>query len=327
MPRLSIITPVYRVEEDICQCLDSVINQRFQDWELILVDDCSPDSSGKICDAYAQKDSRIRVIHKEKQGGAARARRTGVLAATGEYIGFLDADDWIEPDMYQILTEQIADLNVDVVACSYFYNTKNKQTAKSDTAEVKRMNKLEAMKQLHTANGMMSCMMWDKIYRAEVLADYEIDKEIVVGEDYSLLVKTIEQCNALAYIDIPLYHYRQRAKSVCNAGYTEKRWLTVENYRFFNEYLTVNYPEVKGTADAFLLIEEMAVLMSMSKNGNYDQSAIKEIASDVRGGIGVLFRQACPLSFKISALLIYVHPKLLLLAGKIRYSIQKSELY
>ena len=98
MPKLSIIVPVYKVEQYINKCIDSILNQTFTDFELILVDDGSPDNCGKICDEYAQKDERVRVIHKEN-GGVSSARNLGIDEAKGEYVSFIDPDDWIDLDM------------------------------------------------------------------------------------------------------------------------------------------------------------------------------------------------------------------------------------
>lgn len=124
-PKISIISPVYNAERYITKCLDSILAQTFQDWELILVDDESPDKSGIICDEYATKDSRIIVIHK-KNGGVGAARQTGLDTVTGEYVIHVDPDDWVEPTMLQELyTKAIAEA-ADVVICDYYVDTKKK---------------------------------------------------------------------------------------------------------------------------------------------------------------------------------------------------------
>ena len=103
---ISVIVPIYKVESYLKKCVDSIINQTMTDLEIILVDDGSPDNCGKICDAYAEQDARIRVIHKEN-GGVSSARNAGLDICTGDYIGFVDGDDYIAPDMYKILREKI----------------------------------------------------------------------------------------------------------------------------------------------------------------------------------------------------------------------------
>ena len=121
VPKVSIIVPVYKVEKYLRKCIDSIINQTLKDIEIILVDDGSPDNCGKICDEYAAKDTRIKVIHKEN-GGLSSARNAGMEVAEGEYIGFVDSDDWIESDMYMTLWQKAKDINADLVNSDYFRN-------------------------------------------------------------------------------------------------------------------------------------------------------------------------------------------------------------
>ena len=115
---ISIITPVYKVEAYLPRCVDSILNQSFQDFELILVDDGSPDQSGMICDRFAEEDNRIRVIH-QVNGGAAAARNTGLDAASGEWITFVDSDDWVHPDYLRLLFETACLNDTDVSVCKY----------------------------------------------------------------------------------------------------------------------------------------------------------------------------------------------------------------
>lgn len=116
MPKISVIVPVYNVAPYLKKCVDSIINQTFTDIEIILVDDGSTDESGTICDQYAQKDSRVKVIHKPN-GGLSDARNSGLEVCSGEYIGFVDSDDWISPDMYETLIHFAVKEDLDVAMC------------------------------------------------------------------------------------------------------------------------------------------------------------------------------------------------------------------
>ena len=116
MPELSIIVPVYKVEKYLPKCLDSILAQTFTDFELILIDDGSPDRCGDICDEYAAKDDRLIVIHQENKGVSA-ARNAGLDIARGEYIGFVDSDDWIEPEMYETMLATAKESEAEIVAC------------------------------------------------------------------------------------------------------------------------------------------------------------------------------------------------------------------
>ena len=125
MPLFSIIVPVYNVEKYINKCIDSVLAQTFTDFELILVDDGSPDGCSAVCDDYAEKDSRIKVIHKQNEG-LINARKSGLAIADGKYIGFVDGDDWIESDTYENFAEMIKKYEPDIVLSDFYYDYGNK---------------------------------------------------------------------------------------------------------------------------------------------------------------------------------------------------------
>ena len=116
---ISVIVPVYKAEKYLEKCLDSIVGQTYKDLEIILVDDGSPDSSGRICDKYAENDNRIKVIHK-KNGGDSSARNAGFKEATGKYIATIDSDDWIELDAYEKMLKKMIENNVDIVRCGFF---------------------------------------------------------------------------------------------------------------------------------------------------------------------------------------------------------------
>ena len=131
-PLISVIVPVYNVENYLPRCLDSIINQTYTNLEILLVDDGATDNSGKLCDEYAQKDNRIRVFHKEN-GGVSSARNMGLDNATGEYIAFVDSDDYIDKCMYEIMLNSSVQNNADIVVCGYLSQSiKTKKAAQTD---------------------------------------------------------------------------------------------------------------------------------------------------------------------------------------------------
>ncbi len=130
MPKISVVIPVYNVEKYLHRCVESILNQTFQDFEIILIDDGSKDHSGQICDDYEQQDKRIKVIHK-KNARVAAARNDGLEIAKGKYISFIDSDDWIEPEMFQEMFDKAEELNLDVIMCDFkkkFSNVEEKRT-------------------------------------------------------------------------------------------------------------------------------------------------------------------------------------------------------
>ncbi|WP_079525396.1 glycosyltransferase family 2 protein [Solibacillus isronensis] len=190
MDKISIIVPVYKVEKYIDRCINSLINQTYSNIEIILVDDGSPDKSGEICDTYAKKYSNIKVIHKEN-GGQSSARNIGLRAATGDYVGFVDSDDWILPDMYESLYGNLKNTSCDISMCQRI-NVRNKDEAN------KALNKNEFMvykgdqiMDLYLTTDMLS--VWNKLYKRTLFNDIwfpegKIHEEIFLM--YSILKKT-----------------------------------------------------------------------------------------------------------------------------------------
>ena len=123
-PIISIIVPIYKTEKQLGRCIDSILSQTFTDFELILIDDGSPDRCPELCDDYEKQDNRIRVIHKKNEGQA-RARNIGLDLAKGQYIGFVDSDDYIERDMYEKLYSALVKNNADLCICGYLYKHEN----------------------------------------------------------------------------------------------------------------------------------------------------------------------------------------------------------
>ena len=121
---ISVIVPIYRVEPYLRQCVKSILDQTYRDIEVLLIDDGSPDRCGEICDEYARKDNRVRVFHTENQGLSA-ARNLGLREAKGEFIGFVDSDDWIEPDMYEVLLKRMQDTGADIGVSGFYYDYLN----------------------------------------------------------------------------------------------------------------------------------------------------------------------------------------------------------
>ena len=142
--KISIIVPIYKVEKYLNRCVDSIINQSWQNLEIILVNDGSPDNSGIICDEYTKKDHRVRVIHKTN-GGISDARNAGIEIATGDYIGFVDSDDFIHSEMFRDLYERMRKHNADIVQCSYRIAVDDKFIDPGEADNEKVINNLEAL--------------------------------------------------------------------------------------------------------------------------------------------------------------------------------------
>ena len=202
-PKVSVIVPVYKAEKYLHRCVDSILAQTFTDFEVLLIDDGSPDRSGEICDEYAQKDSRVRVFHKEN-GGVSSARQCGIDNAQGEYTIHADPDDWVEPKMLEDLYKKAKDDDADIVICDFYINTEKRQIYQKQqpTALDHETVLNELFQQLHG-----SC--WNKLIKRACYCKYGVkfDLNLSLCEDLfyhaCLLVNSIR----VSYLPKAYYHY------------------------------------------------------------------------------------------------------------------------
>ncbi len=211
-PKISIIVPVYKVEQYLGRCLDSIAAQTFTDWECILIDDGSPDKSGDICDEYAERDSRFRVIH-QKNAGVSAARNAGLDVARGEWIGFVDSDDWIETKMYEYLFNNAVKTEADCIICGFFGQSK------SNFKKLCRTEK--ALKLLFARKGFGGFSVL-RLIDAEKVKTVRFDVNVSYMEDVKFFYDAFRNCSFIYWDNEPLYHYEQRLDSVTNqTGLTE----------------------------------------------------------------------------------------------------------
>ena len=222
-PLISIIVPIYKVEDYIRKCVDSILNQTYKNLEIILVDDGSPDNCGSICEEYSLKDKRIKVIHK-KNGGLSSARNAGLDIASGEYIGFIDSDDWIESDMYESLYNALMKYNADISVCGRYIVKENRITTISDTEKAEVFTRREALAELvlDEYSGMKN-FAWDKLYKKELFENIRYP-EGKYFEDIFTTYKLFSISNKIVDIKSPKYYYLLREDSICGTNAASKRY-------------------------------------------------------------------------------------------------------
>ena len=213
MSKISVIVPVYNVEKYLPKCIESIINQTYKDLEIILVDDGSTDSSGNICDMFGQKDSRIKIVHKEN-GGLSDARNTGLDVCTGEYIGFVDCDDYIAADMYEFLYNFLKTNNLDVSMCET-YHVFESNIHVCRYFEPKFLNETNKIIEEIFANkyGGSAISVCNKLYKREVLEDVRFDK-YKSYEDVFFSLKWIGKTKTFGRTHEGKYFYLQRECSI-----------------------------------------------------------------------------------------------------------------
>ncbi len=222
---LSVIVPIYKVEPYIRQCIGSLINQTYQNIEIILVDDGSPDSCPAICDEFALKNKNIRVIHKPN-GGLVSARKAGFAASCGQYISFVDGDDWVETDFYEKVTEVLEKIHPDIFAATSFFKAKE-NTVERVTVEnyigLYDRNALEnqVFKKLICASAPpfdfgFTPSLWSKVIRRELVAMFlpEEPEDISLGEDLAVTLPCMLKANTVYFSEICGYYYRQISSSI-----------------------------------------------------------------------------------------------------------------
>ena len=212
MPELSIIVPIYKVEKYLPKCIESILNQSFIDFELILVDDGSPDYCGLICDEYAGKDSRVKVIHQNNQGVSA-ARNAALDVAAGRYLGFVDADDWIEKDMYQTMLQTAFANGADVVICGIQYFTENGILIREDLKGCKCFSQKELLINLYGKPNPMGGGCVNKVFLRSKIENVRFNPNLSMAEDWVYLFECFKQCDSGYQIPAAFYNIVERPDS------------------------------------------------------------------------------------------------------------------
>ena len=223
--KVSIVVPVYNVEKYITECLESLIAQTYTNLEILIIDDGSTDSSGVISDEFAGKDSRIRVFHKKNEGLSA-ARNFGLERVTGDYISFIDSDDYIDHTFVEKLLQCLIENEADMAFCNYYYcweKYNDPATSLSRIKEKRTFSPDEYLKLFYTYGGPYA-VVWNKLYRRAVYKDIRF-KVGIKTEDAQIALSMVDQCKLIANTTEVLYYYRQRNGSIM-AGNKEKLLLS-----------------------------------------------------------------------------------------------------
>lgn len=241
-PLISVIVPVYKVELYLHQCVDSILNQIYTNLEVFLVDDGSPDNCGAICDEYASLDSRVRVIHKDN-GGLSDARNAALEVCTGDYIAFVDSDDWIEPQMYSDMMTMMLEQRVEIVFCTVreiidgeFAGVRYRYFS-DDTV----MDASEAQK--YALKDEIAAAVWMRLCRKECFEQVRFP----VGRNYEDIAVTFlpfEHAEKVGFLDRPLYNYRINKNGIAHQKKPLTRYQMFLSYRDCFDYALLNVPEV-----------------------------------------------------------------------------------
>lgn len=234
-PQLSIILPIFDVGRWLPECLDSIQAQTFMDWEAILVDDGSRDFSGIICDSFARRDSRFKVIH-QRNSGVSAARNAGIEAATAPLLGFIDPDDFISPNYFSELISEMQRIDADVSVCAYYYadesggtNPVYEYVGRLEAAAKRLPDNAEMLDNGAVIRGVynntFSCVSWGKVFKRELWGDARFPVGVDLGEDMMTVPGVIIKANRAVCAPEAIYYYRQRKKSLLHGTVSEERYL------------------------------------------------------------------------------------------------------
>ena len=214
-PKISVIVPVYRVEAYVERCLASLAAQTWPHMEVIMIDDGSPDGSGRICDGWAARDERFQVVHLPENRGLSAARNEGVSRASGDYIAFVDSDDYVEPELLKTLYRALTDGRADISACGDVG-----LGLRAGPAQV--LSPEEAARCLARRTHFL-WTVWGKLFPAELVKDIPFDGQAFCCEDLLFFYQILRRAGRIAYVPDPLYHYVYQEGSMVNNGVTSKR--------------------------------------------------------------------------------------------------------
>lgn len=319
---ISVIVPIYKVENYIKKCVDSIRHQTYKELEIILVDDGSPDNCPAICDEYAKKDSRIQVIHKQN-GGLINARKSGLEIAKGEYIGFVDGDDWIEPEMYELFAQQIKKYSPDMVISDFYYDSGTKPANSEQLFEREYYDKYALENEIYPHMlfsgtyykfGINPCC-WSKVYKKELLKKnlYPVDGRIKMGEDAAFTYPCLLDAQNIATVKTPCYHYILNPQSMTKSYDKDLKDIIFLPYARIKEKCRESGTDLGTQPDYYLLYLANFLIRNETKSKNPGEGIQKLLANaDVRNAAKRIDSSILPFHTKLFAFAIRLGSGILL---------------
>lgn len=286
MPKVSIVVPVYNTQDCLKETLNSIRQQTLRDIEIILIDDGSTDQSGQICDEYAKEDDRIKVVHQRNQG-VSIARNTGIDIAEGDYIGFVDSDDLLHKDMYEVMYQNAINNNADISMIStvlrnlkgkeiYLYNTKRKYIWNQDEALIQFFD-----------SKRFNIAVYTKLFRKDIAKNIQFEEGKAINEDKSFIYQAIKNANIICFEDVCKYIYIKRENSASTTKFNRKKFDAIYfANKIYQDVNDENYDDyLKELAFADMIITKMLILRAMYRDKTATKRYFlekKEILQEIR---------------------------------------------
>ena len=307
MPEISVIVPVYKAEQYLDRCVKSILEQTYQNFELILVDDGSPDNSPSLCDEWAKNDNHIYVIHKEN-GGASSARNAGLKIAKGRWIAFADSDDWLDRTALKTLYDLANQYNVPMAIGGMRVVQKYTDASIVMKQNAKVLSNADLMSRFFRLNGELDThSVWGAIIRREILEDYSFI-EGRMNEDVETCYYLARKCEAAVYTEAPLYNYFKNIEGVTNSGFSKKKLDLLDIWDIVQKQVEQFTPEYSYACEMNCKRARFTLLTQMSLNGydHHDPFMIetkRKLKREVRGAFWELMKWKMPMSRK--AILVF----------------------
>jgi len=317
LPLISIIIPVYNTEKYLSKCLDSIINQTYKNLEIIIINDGSTDNSFTICGKYAMRDDRINLINKENKG-VSSARNQGIDEAKGLYISFVDSDDWIELNTYEVLMNCVLNHNLDAVIFEYFINFENGKELFTSYSNLNGM--ISKTKAVEITISPVNRFSVSKLYTKEIISDIRYQEEIYYGEDTLFACQALNNADRIYYYATPLYHYLQTATSATRSNFNINKLTSIEAYSRLLELCEKKYPSISLIARAayISIIINMIIEVLASFDFPNSKAILKKLTQKLRKNLTLqLLIWRIPLKDKFKFLLCYLNPQFYNFAKKI----------
>lgn len=307
MAHISVIVPCYNGEAVLERCISSLLAQTLPLQEIIIVNDGSTDGSAALAQSFADRYPAVKVISKENQG-LPQARKTGVETAQGEYIGFLDCDDWVEPETYRSLYEMsmAEDADIAVGGFSRCFADGTKKTEPQMFADGTVLDVKQALHALHMRRDVFP-YMWNKLYRRCLFENVDFPHGNFIGEDYVTLLQILKNVKRIAVVKAGLFNYWQGSNSMCRTVFKSAHYLAYSHYREAIRDVEATYPEMKNDAHCYVAVEYLSFVLAMKRGKNYDMGMLREIQEFIRKNLlsmlqnrdFSLFYKMCMLTFSM----------------------------
>ena len=250
--KISIVVPIYKVEKFLKRCIESIVNQTYKNLEIILVDDGSPDLCGKICDEYKKTDDRIIVIHQQNMG-LSDARNSGITFAKGEYIAFVDSDDYIKPQMIETLYKNLCQYDAQISCCGHIDIYEDQNTVEPIfNKRLIVMNSEEALSKFLFTH-IVDVVAWNKLYDIKLFENVRYESRKLF-EDHFTTYKLLDKAKTIVHTTEPFYYYCKRHDSIGGVSFSEKNFQLKDALDIECSYIKIKYPRISKTIDIGYII-------------------------------------------------------------------------